>query len=52
LCYITLYDPFGFLASEVLERCTERNIPVYRTDAQGAVHAVSDGLKWTISSEQ
>jgi len=26
-------------------------IPMYRTDLQGAVHEVSDGLKWTITTE-
>ena len=42
---------FGFPAEAVVQRCTERNIPMYRTDLQGAVHAVSDGLKWTITTE-
>jgi|GEM_PF-425371 len=42
---------FGFPAPEVIERCAARKIPVYRTDLQGAVHAVSDGLKWTITTE-
>ncbi|SPF39873.1 hypothetical protein SBDP1_270022 [Syntrophobacter sp. SbD1] len=35
----------------MLERCAKRNIPIYRTDTEGAVHAVSDGLKWTITTE-
>ena len=42
---------FGFPASETIERCAARKIPVYRTDLQGAVHAVSDGLKWTITTQ-
>jgi competence protein ComEC len=46
------YDnQFGFPASETIERCAERNIPMYRTDLQGAVHAVSDGREWTIVTE-
>ena len=46
------YDnQFGFPAPEVLARCGERNIPMYRTDINGAVHAVSDGVKWTITTE-
>jgi competence protein ComEC len=46
------YDnQFGFPAPAVIERCVARNIPVYRTDLQGAVHAVSDGRKWTITPE-
>ncbi len=51
-CYITVFNPFGFPAPEVIERYAARNIPMYRTDANGAVHAVSDGRKWTIGSEQ
>ncbi|MFZ0931968.1 MAG: DNA internalization-related competence protein ComEC/Rec2 [Syntrophobacteraceae bacterium] len=46
------YDnQFGFPAPEAVQRCAERNIPMYRTDLQGAVHAVSDGRKWTITTE-
>jgi len=46
------YDnQFGFPAAAAVQRCAERNIPMYRTDLQGAVHAVSDGLKWTITTE-
>ena len=44
-------NQFGFPAPAALERCAERNIPMYRTDLQGAVRAVSDGLKWTITTE-
>jgi competence protein ComEC len=45
------YDnQFGFPHSAALERCAARKIPVYRTDLQGAVHAVSDGRKWTITT--
>ena len=50
-CYITVFNQFGFPAHEVIERCAARNIPMYRTDINGAVHAVSDGMKWTITSE-
>ena len=28
-----------------------QNIPLYRTDLQGAVHAVSDGVRWKITTE-
>jgi competence protein ComEC len=44
-------NQFGFPAEAAVQRCVERNIPMYRTDLQGAVHAVSDGQKWTITSE-
>jgi competence protein ComEC len=44
-------NPFGFPAPEALERCALRKIPVYRTDLLGAVHAVSDGQTWTITTE-
>jgi len=44
-------QPVRFPAAEVIERCAARNIPMYRTDANGAVHAVSDGLKWTFTTE-
>ena len=52
---IMLYNrlqPVRFPAAEVIERCAARNIPMYRTDVNGAVHAVSDGHKWRIGSEQ
>jgi beta-lactamase superfamily II metal-dependent hydrolase len=45
------HNVFGFPASEVIERCVARKTPVHRTDLHGAVHAVSDGLKWTITTE-
>ncbi|MFZ0929271.1 MAG: hypothetical protein WAN11_11760 [Syntrophobacteraceae bacterium] len=35
----------------MIERCSERNIPMYRTDLQGAVHAVSDGQEWTVTTQ-
>ena len=47
------YDnQFGFPAPEAVERCSVRNIPMDRTDLQGAVHAVSDGRQWTITTER
>jgi competence protein ComEC len=52
VCSCGYDNQFGFPASEVLERCEKRNIPVYRTDINGAVHALSNGREWTISSEQ
>lgn len=42
---------FNFPSPAVLERCAKLNIPTYRTDINGAVHAESDGRKWTITSE-
>jgi competence protein ComEC len=42
---------FGFPSTEVLSRCAERGIPIYRTDISGAVHSVSDGRKWTLDSQ-
>jgi competence protein ComEC len=45
------YDnQFGFPAPAAIERCVERNIPIYRTDLDGAVHAVSDGRQWMITT--
>ncbi len=43
---MTVFNQLGFPAPEVIERCTARNIPMYRTDINGAVHAVSDGRQW------
>ena len=46
------YDnQFGFPAQAVIERCAKRNIPIYRTDMNGAVHALSNGREWTITTE-
>jgi competence protein ComEC len=46
------YDnQFGLPAPAAIERCAERNIPMYRTDLQGAVHAVSDGHTWAITAQ-
>ncbi len=46
------YDnQFGFPAPAAVGRCAERNIPMYRTDLQGAIHAASDGHTWAISTE-
>ena len=46
------YDnQFGFPAPAAVRRCAERNIPMYRTRLQGAIHAESDGHKWTITAE-
>ncbi|MGV8073149.1 MAG: DNA internalization-related competence protein ComEC/Rec2 [Syntrophobacteraceae bacterium] len=42
---------FGFPSRGTIERCAERKIPMFRTDLQGAVNAVSDGLKWAITTE-
>ena len=43
-------NSFGFPADEVLEACRVRGIARYRTDLDGAVNAVSDGVKWTITT--
>ncbi|MGO9532923.1 MAG: DNA internalization-related competence protein ComEC/Rec2 [Syntrophobacteraceae bacterium] len=51
VCSCGYDNQFGFPAKAVIERCAERNIPMYRTDLQGTVHAVSDGLKWAITTE-
>jgi competence protein ComEC len=39
---------FGFPSPTVLAECRKRNIPVFRTDLQGAIQATSDGLCWEI----
>lgn len=44
-------NTFGFPAPSVIRRCSERKIPMYRTDLQGAVHAVSDGKQWKVTTE-
>jgi competence protein ComEC len=51
VCSCGYDNQFGFPAPAVIERCAARNIPMYRTDTNGAVHAVSDGLKWTFTTE-
>ncbi len=51
VCSCGYDNQFGFPAPAVIERCAARNIPMYRTDLHGAVHAVSDGLKWTFTTE-
>ncbi|MDR3569234.1 MAG: DNA internalization-related competence protein ComEC/Rec2 [Syntrophobacteraceae bacterium] len=42
---------FHFPAPVVLKRCAKRNIPIYRTDLQGDVRAVSDGSTWSLTTE-
>ncbi len=42
------HNLLGFPAPPTLERYEERNIPVYRTDLQGAIRADSDGARWTV----
>lgn len=44
-------NQFGFPHPVVIKRSEKRNIPLYRTDLDGAVHAVSDGHGWTITTE-
>jgi competence protein ComEC len=39
---------FGFPSELVLARCRQRSIPVYRTDLDGALEAVSNGTRWEI----
>jgi competence protein ComEC len=39
---------FGFPSPVVLAECTKRRIPSFRTDLQGAIEAISDGLKWDV----
>ncbi len=42
-------NPFNFPSPMVLEECGRRGIPIYRTDLDGQVVAVSDGHRWRIS---
>ena len=44
-------NAFGFPHASVLEELRRRNIAHCRTDLDGAVHAASDGRKWTITTE-
>ncbi len=44
-------NQFGFPAPGALNRYEERKIRTYRTDLDGAVHAVSDGQKWSITTQ-
>jgi competence protein ComEC len=41
---------FHFPSPVVLDRCRAKNIPIYRTDRDGEVQAVSDGLRWRITT--
>lgn len=43
-------NSFGFPAPSVIQRCKQRHIPFYRTDLDGAVHAVSNGQYWAITT--
>ncbi len=45
-------NQFGFPAPGALRRYEERYVRTYRTDLDGAVHAISDGKQWTISTEE
>ncbi len=42
---------FHFPATVVLDRCAARKIQTYRTDRDGDLQAVSDGVKWTVTPE-
>lgn len=47
-----LGNSFGFPSATAIQRCSDRNIPLYRTDLDGAVHAVSDGQGWTVGTAE
>jgi competence protein ComEC len=39
---------FGFPSPAVLAECTKRGMASFRTDLQGAIEAISDGLQWNV----
>jgi len=41
---------FGLPSSRTLELLTGRKIPVYRTDRDGTIEVVSDGLNWSVAT--
>lgn len=41
---------FGFPSESVLARCRQRRIPIFRTDTDGALEAVSNGSQWEVKS--
>ena len=42
------HNRFRFPHSRVVKRYRQRNIPLYRTDLDGALHIVSNGITWYI----
>ena len=44
------HNRFRFPHSRVVKRYGERNIPLYRTDRDGALHIVSNGITWRIET--
>ncbi len=44
------HNRFKFPHSRVVKRYQERNIPLYRTDRDGALHIVSNGITWRIET--
>jgi len=41
---------FGLPSSRTLDLLTSRNIPVYRTDRDGTIELVSDGISWSVAT--
>lgn len=41
---------FGLPSSRTLDLLASRNIPVYRTDRDGTIELVSDGLSWSVAT--
>ena len=44
------HNRFRFPHSRVIKRYKERNIPLYRTDRDGALHIISSGFSWSIET--
>ena len=51
ICSCGYDNLFHFPAPVVLERCAARKIQAYRTDRDGDIQAVSDGVRWTVTAE-
>ena len=41
---------FGLPSSRTLDLLADRKIPVYRTDRDGTIEVVSDGLSWSVAT--
>ena len=46
------HNRFKFPHSRVVKRYQERNIPLYRTDRDGALHIVSNGITWYVETSR
>lgn len=45
-------NDYGHPTSQTLDRLSEENVKVYRTDQMGVIHIQTDGKEWNISTER